>query len=107
LLFIPISVALAAYAYVERQKQRAASAWQDITSKGVSAKISGVGKVVVIYFRNSNVTDKDLDTFVPAFNGYAPEGLATVTSIELHSSKVSPEAIERFQVAVPECEIVP
>jgi hypothetical protein len=107
LLFIPISVLLTAFAYVERQKQRAVGAWHDITDKGVGAKFSRDGRVVGIYFRNGNVTDKDLDAFVPAFNGYAPMGFERITMFDLFGSKVSSEAIERFQRAVPECEIVP
>jgi hypothetical protein len=108
LLFIPIAIVLTVYGYYARQQQLTFNAWQDITSRGVNTNHPGSGSgTFVIYFKNGNVTDNDLDAFVPAFNGYYAPMRFGRFRLELFGSKVSSEAIERFRRAVPECEIVP
>ena len=106
LLFIPAAALLSTYGYYERQRRRAITAWELISSEGVDAHFSGDG-TAILHFTNASVTDSDLGVFIPAFNGYAPEGFPIVNRIELHGSKASNRAIQRFRREVPDCEIVP
>ena len=76
-------------------------------NKGVDARFSGNALDHVIVFKNGNVTDKDLDTFISAFNGYAPSGFGRITAFHLRGSNVSAQSIEQFQNAVPDCEVLP
>jgi hypothetical protein len=106
LLFIPLSIVLSIYGYVERQRQRAINSWNEIASKGVDAHVSEVGMDLTMSFKNGNVNDDDLDGFIPAFNGYAPKGFGKIIRMELCGSNVSTSAIEQFRHAVPDCEII-
>lgn len=60
---------------------------------------------MVIYFKNGNVTDEDLDDFVPAFSNRAQ--FAKIKGLKLNGSHVSLDALERFRQLVPDCEVLP
>jgi hypothetical protein len=104
LIVVPACVALA-YGNAEyRRVSRATNAWLLMVSKGV---VSPQGSLVdgVFHFRNGTVSDSDLIAFIPACNGPLPNGLGTIRVLELNSSNVSDEAIARFKMAAPGCEI--
>jgi hypothetical protein len=104
LLFIPLCAGLAVYGHVHRQRWRAIHAHQAISGKGVDAHFQR-GLDHVIYFKHANVTDDDLEAFIPAFNGYAPAGFGRITGLRLNGSHVSADAVRRFRRAVPDCEV--
>ena len=106
LLFVPVALVTAFYLRPQWQMRQASRAYQAICAKGVDAHF-GDADECAIYFKNGNVTDRDLDAFLPVFNGHLPRGLFRPVSMELRGSNVSAEAIERFQRAVPECEVIP
>ena len=105
LLFIPVCAALAVYGHAYRQKQLAIEAFQRMSSLGVNANLRGGLLHSTYIFKNGNVTDADLEAFVPAFNGYAPTGFGRIESMQLNGSKVSAEAVKRFRRAVPDCDL--
>jgi hypothetical protein len=82
-------------------------AHEAICDKGADARFSGNELDHAVVFKNGNVTDDDLDTFIPAFNGYAPSGFGRMTALHLNGSNVSAQAIERFKTAVPDCQVFP
>ena len=100
-----VAIGSAIFGYRHRQTMLAIHAHQAIAAKGVDAHFPGKSLDHSIIFKNGNVTDGDLDSFVAAFNGYAPSGLGKITALELKGSQVSAAAIERFTMAVPSCEI--
>ena len=82
----------------------ATDAWVLMTGKAVvsphPALVDGVNS-----FRPGAVADADLIAFLPACQGPLPNGLGTIRALELNGSKVSDEAIARFNAAAPHCEI--
>jgi hypothetical protein len=105
LLFIPICALLAYKSHVQRQCSRAHAALELMTSKGVDLNVVNGLEHAVIIFKNGNVTDADLERFVPAFNGHLSYGAPHIEAIRLMSSKVSPGAVRRFRQAVPQCKL--
>lgn len=106
MVFVPVSILLAVWGYHSRKRELAIAAWHRMGSKGMDLNMgSSLGHV--IYFKNGNVTDDDLVAFIPAFNNFARSGFGRIERMELRGSRVSPEAIDRFRQAVPDCEIVP
>jgi hypothetical protein len=103
LLFVPLSITLFVYGHCQRQKHDAIRAWSIMTGKGVVLKTD----TMVLRFKNANVTDEDLITFIPAFNGYAPKGFPRIRRLDLVNSNVSFQGVERFERAVPACDVVP
>jgi hypothetical protein len=75
LLFIPLSIVLSIYGYVERQRQRAINSWNEIASKGVDAHVSEVGMDLTMSFKNGNVNDDDLDGFCSRVQWLCSEGI--------------------------------
>jgi hypothetical protein len=107
LLFIPLCAALAWYAYLHRQYTLNFVAHKAMTNKGVTANFAQGLHQATYVFVNANVTDEDLEAFLPAFNGYSLRGLARVKVMRLNGSPVSQEAIQRFRRAVPDCKVEP
>jgi hypothetical protein len=105
LLFIPLSAGFAWYGHVYRQRQQAVDAYVHMCNKGVDANFARGLLHSVFIFKNANVTDADLNAFVPAFNGYAPRGSPRIETIRLKGSLVSNDALERFRRAVPDCKV--
>jgi hypothetical protein len=105
--FIPLSAGLAICGHLVHQRMRARTAFQAISSKGVDAYFGAAGEFV-IYFKNRNVTDEDLEAFTPVFNGYHEWiGTRRITALRLNGSNVSVTALQRFQRAVPDCDVYP
>lgn len=104
-LCIPVCGALAYYGQVHRQRQLAIDAFQLMESKGVDANFANGLQRTVFIFRNGNVTDADLQAFIPAFNGQAPTGYPRVVMLRLNGSRVSAKAVRRFREKVPDCKI--
>lgn len=104
LFFVPLSIVLILLNHA-RQKEEAIAAFNLMSSKGMDSLASD-GSAYMFSFKNGNVTDDDLLAFIPAFNGHAPSGFIKAARIDLGGSQVSPEAIDRFHRAVPECKIV-
>ena len=107
LLVIPLAALLAVYGNNYRQRLRAIRAYQAICDKGVDAHFH-TGTDHTIFFKNGNVTDEDLSTFLPAFGKQARDaGIGRITGLRLNGSKVSPEAISNFHRLNPDCTIDP
>ncbi len=104
LAVVPLCLGLAWYAYAYGQRQRAVQAVIWINSKGVDVTFTP-GSPRTVRFTDANVTDEDLAAFVPAFNGYAPPGFERIGKLRLNRSAVSDDAVERFRLAVPNCEV--
>jgi len=107
LLIVPLSMVFAVYGYHYRQRVRAARAYIAICDKGVDANFHA-GTDHVIIFKNANVTDGDLEAFLPAFGDYARSaGIGEIMGLKLNGSRVSAEALRRFRQAVPDCKVDP
>jgi hypothetical protein len=104
LVVVPMCAGLAYGTAEYRRVTQATNAWRLMVSKGV---VSPQGSLVdgVFLFKNGAVSDADLDAFIPACSGPLPNGLGTIRVLELNGSNVSDEAIARFKMTVPGCEI--
>ena len=107
LLIVPLCLAFACYGHISRQRQSAVDAFERMARKGVDANFSNGLSRAEYVFKNGNVTDADLCTFVPAFNGHAPAGFGRIARIRLNGAPVSADAVRRFRQAVPNCEVEP
>ena len=105
LLFIPLCAAVALYGQFYRQRQLAVEAFHLMQSKGGDANFRNGLERAVYTFKHGNVTDADLDAFVPAFNGYAPAGFGRIETLRLNGSQVSADAVRRFRRRAPDCEL--
>lgn len=89
-----------------REQSQSSAAFVAITDKGVNAHFTGASQVIL--FTHANVTDADLVAFLPAFNDRArSRGFFKITGLRLNGSKVSKEALDKFQRAVPDVKIEP
>ncbi|BBO34839.1 hypothetical protein [Lacipirellula parvula] len=104
LVVVPLCIALAYGAGEFRRVSRAVAARNLMMSKAAMSPRAPLADGV-LRFRSGAVADADLAAFVPAFNGGLPDGLGTIRVLDLNGSPVSEEAIGRFRVAVPECEV--
>ncbi len=104
LVIVPLCVALAYGTAEFRRVKRATDAWVLMVSKGV---VSSHGSLAdgVFHFQKGAVSDADLIAFIPACEGPLPNGLGAIRAIELNGSNVSDEAIARFKLAAPACEV--
>lgn len=105
LLFIPLCAAIAFYGQYYRHRQLAVEAFHRMQSKGVDANFESGLQHAVYTFKHGNVTDDDLQAFVPAFNGYAPDGFGRIVKLRLNGSQVSAEAVRRFRQVAPDCKL--
>ena len=102
-LILVTAVGIAGYAY--HQQQLAIAALHAMTAKGIDAHYPEGAQTVIYIFKHGNVTDRDLLDFIPAFNGYAPNGFGTITEMRLKYSMISPEVLEIFRTEVPDCKL--
>jgi hypothetical protein len=107
LLFLPLCAVLSWYGHYYRQRSLNGAAIKAMCEKGVTANFADGLHHATFYFVDGNVTDEDLDGFLPAFNGYSVPGRAEVKAMHLCGSHVSPEALQRFRQAVPHCQVLP
>jgi hypothetical protein len=105
LLLVPLAVGLTYYGWLKTKRQQAVNAYLYMCSKGVDISVNSRHESV-IFFKNRNVVDEDLEKFVPAFSEYAPgAGIARLVGMHLNGSSVSSDAIYKFRQVVPHCNI--
>ena len=104
LVIVPLCVALAYGTAEFRRVKQATDAWVLMVSKGV---VSSQGSLVdgAFHFQQGAVSDADLIAFIPACEAPLPNGLGAIQALELNGSNVSDEAIARFKLAAPACEV--
>jgi hypothetical protein len=104
LVIVPLCVALAYVSAEFRRVKRATDAWGLMVSKGVVSSRCALS-FSVFHFPNGAVNDADLIAFIPACEAPLPNGLGAIQALELNGSTVSDEAIARFKLAAPACEV--
>jgi hypothetical protein len=107
LAFVPLAIGLAYYGHVRRQEAATIAAFQAICGKGVDLHYRYQdNRRFAIFFKYSNVTDAELDSFTAAFSAYGQGvGIGPIACLKLNGSPVSDEAIARFERAFPDCKV--
>ena len=104
LLFIPVAIALFALNCYMVGQRKVAAAEAAVRAMEKLGKVFDLDGDLCVEFRNANVTDADVKSFLPAFDGDERRDFVV---IDLKGSPVSPAALAELKAAAPNCHISP